>query len=680
MSCQCLNGVKTNLSVSEPKDDEKLKVFLRIKANVDFNNLYSINDKTLTCTIPHGPSGSSNIKEGNRVSKKFEFSKIFGAGATQKDVFDDIVKPKLLRFIDGKNSTLMTYGASGAGKTYTIIGTASNPGLVPRTLEYLFGTIPQLSQAIKVKPNWNGSISTLNDSEMREEKHNRTEMLSFAQTSDNLVHLKTYAEMQRRLSIEPAAEVREQGVFFGMWVSFAEIYNEQIYDLLVPPPTRGRQRNRLKLGNDNGTAHIKNLTSIYVNSGMEAYQILQYGIKNLNHAATSLNPNSSRSHSIFTIKLSKSIGEGKAQVSHFNFCDLAGTERQKKTQNVGDRLKESKNINGSLLVLGKCIDSIRNSQSGAKAVVPYRESKLTQLFQRALSGKEDICMIVNVNPCREMFQETQQVLNFSAIAKNIIIDEQPAVKVLPKKPSRFSMYMSARSTSIQPKMETSDDEEESRDFRKDYEREYETVKLRECLLDMDAKWLEREELDRLDRLKISDMYDKIIHNIHAFYERFKEHDDAKHKEELERERAKWREHYKNKRAKYDDLEVTEIIDLVSEEEEESDEDEKSEQEEDQNREEDRARALAEENRLLIRKNRELTLILADAKEEYNNLQKECVGKQRENMDLRGEIYSLEEMVELQEAHIYSLNQQIMEEIVDDQDECNECVSKRINGY
>ena len=120
-------------------------------------------------------------------------------------------------------------------------------------------------------------------------------------------------------------------------------------------------------------------------------------------------------------------------LSRFSFCDLAGSERLKKTLNVGERLKEAQNINTSLLVLGRCLKTIYDSQSSIKhkseTVGPFRESKLTMLFQRALSGKERMTLIVNVNPIPSLYVETQNVLNFSAIAKKIVIEKiQTSVK------------------------------------------------------------------------------------------------------------------------------------------------------------------------------------------------------------------------------------------------------------
>lgn len=123
----------------------------------------------------------------------------------------------------------------------------------------------------------------------------------------------------------------------------------------------------------------------------------------------------------------------------FSFCDLAGSGRLKKTLNIGDRLKEAQNINTNLLVLGRCLKSIHEGQvakTKTEAIGPFRESKLTRLFQRALSGKEHLALIINVNPMPNLYIETQNVLNFAAIAKKIIIEKKKQIQK--KLKSRFS--------------------------------------------------------------------------------------------------------------------------------------------------------------------------------------------------------------------------------------------------
>ncbi|CAH1119553.1 unnamed protein product [Phaedon cochleariae] len=434
------NSEVTNNIQSSDQEDKSIRVYLRLKGGVPYEDLYQIDGDCLTCKVPEGSYSTRNLRYGESITRTYGFTKIFGPDVTQIDIFNNIVKARLLGFINGRNSTLFTYGASGSGKTFTIVGTPEEPGLIPRALEYIFRTLPDLDDKPKVKPLSNGTTQELDANLLRIEKYNKSAVLN-ATLIDKTVHVKTYRQMQERLSSEPVAEIVDiPNVSVSIWVSFAEIYNENIHDLLVSHP-KGKQRPKLALGNSNDQIYIKNLTSVNVSNGLEAYQIQQFGIHNLRYASTAINSHSSRSHSIFTIQLVQTSDiSDDVHISSFHFCDLAGSERMKKTMNMGDRLKESNNINTSLLVLGRCIENIKCLQQlKDKRLIPFRESKLTQLFKRALLGYENIEMIVNINPSRDMFDETHHALNFSAIAKEIIVEEQP--KKTLKRKNRFSERM-----------------------------------------------------------------------------------------------------------------------------------------------------------------------------------------------------------------------------------------------
>ncbi|XP_066585225.1 kinesin-like protein KIF20B isoform X2 [Prorops nasuta] len=256
--------------------------------------------------------------------------------------------------------------------------------------------------------------------------------------------------MQKLLQAEsPSNAFENMDSYHSVWVSFAEIYNETIYDLLSNECPK--KRRPLKVATDSrGRTYIKDLKSISVNSGVEAYQVLMAGQYNLKVAATALNARSSRSHCIFTIKLLKYKSEDNpaaVDISTFAFCDLAGSERLKKTLNIGDRLKEAQNINTSLLVLGRCLKSIYDGQAQKQNehTGPFRESKLTRLFQWALCGKEKISLIVNVNPIASLSVETQNVLCFSAIAKKIVLQPKEEKYKQHKSKSRFSLIASKES-------------------------------------------------------------------------------------------------------------------------------------------------------------------------------------------------------------------------------------------
>uniref|UniRef100_F6ZUG9 Kinesin family member 20B n=1 Tax=Xenopus tropicalis TaxID=8364 RepID=F6ZUG9_XENTR len=175
------------------------------------------------------------------------------------------------------------------------------------------------------------------------------------------------------------------------------------------------------------TFTFQDLQWIEVSDATEACKILALGKKFQSIAYTKLNSSSSRSHSIFTVRLLKiedSDIPRVLKVSELALCDLAGSERCTKTQNEGERLKESGNINTSLLILGKCINALKTSQhSKAHQHVPFRESKLTHYLQSFFSGKGKVCMIVNICQSASSYDETLNVLKFSAVAQKVLILE-----------------------------------------------------------------------------------------------------------------------------------------------------------------------------------------------------------------------------------------------------------------
>lgn len=213
----------------------------------------------------------------------------------------------------------------------------------------------------------------------------------------------------------------------SVWVSFCEIYNEYVYDLLSVLSTLKNQRRRvLRICEDQGgNSYIKDLKWINIQSTEEGCKVLKIGNKNRSFACTRMNEQSSRSHSIFSIRLLILTDEHQPHVlgvSELTFCDLAGSERCNKTQAFGDRLKEAGNINNSLHILGKCIAALKQNQNPKMkpSYIPFRESKLTRLFQPFFCGKGKACMIVNINQHASTYDETLHVMKFSAIAKQVI--------------------------------------------------------------------------------------------------------------------------------------------------------------------------------------------------------------------------------------------------------------------
>ncbi|KAK2582339.1 hypothetical protein KPH14_004675 [Odynerus spinipes] len=447
--------------LSDSQSLKTIKVYLRLKPFPrklkllpEQQEAYKIiNSTTLATKLPCLENNSSfaRTKSSEITSRTYTFTQTFGPETTQLELFDQAIKQQMVDFLAGQSCNVMTYGTTNSGKSYTLQGTITSPGIIPRALEFVFSIISP-KPIPSYKPVHHCDAVFLNSLERAQELEAKTKLLSFSSIDKNQ-YINTYKQMQKILQEESPLRPSEcSDAHYAVWVSFAEIYNETIYDLLTIDCQK--KKVPLKLATDNrGKAFIKGLNSVYVNSGAEAYQVLMAGQYNLKVAATALNARSSRSHCIFTIKLLKYYSENvkdSVDISTFSFCDLAGSERLKKTLNIGDRLKEAQNINTSLLVLGKCLKSIYESQStklkSEPIIGPFRESKLTRLFQKALSGREQIALIVNVNPLPNLYIETQNVLNFAAIAKKIIIE--PKIKEQRKANSRFSKIVKKSIQSI----------------------------------------------------------------------------------------------------------------------------------------------------------------------------------------------------------------------------------------
>ncbi|XP_041377460.1 kinesin-like protein KIF20B isoform X2 [Gigantopelta aegis] len=485
-------GAKKNLLETFDKNEllhlaEHMKVYLRIRpffqADFDRNdnqNCFKIeNEYTLITSAPKDSHTYRNFAHGlGKTSHKFTFSKIFPQETTQKLLFDTSMLGLVQNFIEGQNCLVFTYGITSSGKTYTIQGKPRDAGVLPRTLDVLFNSIDNKQcSVINHKPMMFMDVSKLTASQVQDEKKIKEQVLKMCTEDDHdvmtllgedasdmsVINSTTCSEssnissavkesvdstsdlfmdLENRVREETAVSVTDQGqIRFSVWVSFAEIYNEQIFDLLEPiPKKKNARRPILGLRDDkNGSPYIKGLKEICVTNADEAYKLLTVGQKNLKMACTKLNHNSSRSHCIFNIKIirvSDCHNPHFARVSMLSLCDLAGSERSSKTHATGDRLKEAGNINTSLMTLGRCIDILRHNQMHKEhpKIVPFRESKLTRLFQNFFCGRGKAAMIVNVNQCGSMFDETLNVLKFSAIAKQVVVVQKPdpKPKVVPK--------------------------------------------------------------------------------------------------------------------------------------------------------------------------------------------------------------------------------------------------------
>lgn len=438
---------------------ETIKVYLRLKpfpSDVELTreqeDAYTVVDSTTLLTkfprLDVNTRSLKNLKSSERVCRTFTFTTAFGPETSQRELFEEAIKLQLVDFLTGQSSTVMSYGTSNAGKSYTLYGEPSELGIIPLSIIFIFWNINTKLSTAWYKPISQSNVIGLSSTERVRELEIRDKLLSFT-SLEKTESVDAYQTIRDRITREEEVkftERRNEHFIYSVWVSFAEIYNDAIYDLLSTDCSK--KKLPLKMVTDKqGRTFIKDLRMVYVNTDEEAYQVLLAGQFRSRIAATTLNPRSSRSHCIFTIKLLKYCANSmpeEVEMSALSFCDLAGSGRLKMTTNVGVRLKETQNINTSLLVLGRCLKSIWEGQTvrqKSDPIGPFRESKLTRLFQKALSGKERITLIVNVNPVPSLYAETQNVLNFSAIAKKIIVE--PVKEGKPTMfTSRFSQLVS----------------------------------------------------------------------------------------------------------------------------------------------------------------------------------------------------------------------------------------------
>lgn len=316
-------------------------------------------------------------------------------------------------------------------------GSPNDAGIVQRAIAHIFTVDEKIichTPAAKIEK---GNFSLISADNIQAEINQTAEFVreDSAFKHDQMIHqICTEHDFQ-------LAESDWQYVF--VWISFAEIYNENVHDLLKTNAPLTKRKNLKVISND-GNSYIKDLTSVHVSTAKDALDVINYGLQQVQYATTNINTNSSRSHCILVVNVIHFSYPDIYSLATYKFCDLAGSERLKKTANVGDRLKEAQRINTSLMVLGRCFEHMyQNQQSKTKDVVPFRESKLTMLLQRSILGQERISTIVTMAPLLDYMEENLQVLSFASIAKQIVYKQpkQEARGRRAARSTRFSWFM-----------------------------------------------------------------------------------------------------------------------------------------------------------------------------------------------------------------------------------------------
>ncbi|XP_037929617.1 kinesin-like protein subito [Teleopsis dalmanni] len=427
--------VSGDISKTSTIGEDGAMVYLRLRPVNSPSSSYKIagNGNTLVVNPRLDQTTTSNNKAA--MEKHFTFSAIFDNNDSQKGVYNKCIGDKIKL---EESFTVLTYGTSGSGKTFTLLGDDVNPGIVPRSIENIFtlynsNIYPH--PAVKLQ---NARVVILDDELLAKEIISTRQVLTACGDITSV-----HKQLQQIICSDHNFETTVfDDVSVMIWVSFVEIYNEFVYDLLELSASNQTitvpSRKNLKIVSNDGKVFVKGLTQVYVKNSLEALKLLRFGLQRVTYASTSINSNSSRSHCIFIIDVLKYNASGLITEISYKFCDLAGSERLDKTGNVGSRLKEAQRINTSLMILGRCLDAANNlNRKKNTEVIPYRESKLTMLLQAPLLGKEKIAMVVNVTPTEKYYEENLNVLGFSSIAKNIIF-KPPIVK---QNNSRFSFFL-----------------------------------------------------------------------------------------------------------------------------------------------------------------------------------------------------------------------------------------------
>ena len=350
------NGHQPNLDFDNDINSENIKVCLRIRP-------MSLQEKSRNDTSCIEPvSNDQLILSHKNLRRSYTFNIVFAPESSQEDIFFNCSIDKLIdSALDGYSVTIFAYGQTGSGKTYTIMGRddAINEKILSNNK--FSGIMPK-----SIKYIWS-----------------------------------TVGNRQQKYYIK---------------VSFLEIYNEQINDLLNPTNTNLQIRWDQKQG-----FFVEGLLVIECKKPQDIVEIILQGTKNRKKGSHDLNKDSSRSHTILTVYLISeynSGGESYKKYGKISFVDLAGSERLKETNSKGGMLKETGNINKSLFVLGKVISSLTDKKN-TNQHIPYRDSKLTMLLMDSIGGTAKTLMIACVSPSSVYSDETMSTLNYASRTMNI---------------------------------------------------------------------------------------------------------------------------------------------------------------------------------------------------------------------------------------------------------------------
>lgn len=315
------------------------------------------------------------LKSQMAMLNEYAFDAVFDEKSTQEEVYENTAKKFIPNVVNGKNVTVFAYGATGAGKTHTMLGNSradssaagSGLGIIPSAVRDMFALIGD------------------------------------------------------KMDVSDESTIQEK---FTVTLSYIEVYNEQVYDLLGGAgkvlPVREDQTRDIVV--------VAGMTEQVVATYDEVMVFMAQGNRNRKTEATMANAVSSRSHAVLQLVVRRSLlrlDTNKETIveSKLSLIDLAGSERASATNNRGVRLQEGANINKSLLALANCINALaENAGSDKKSNVKFRDSKLTHLLKSSLEGNCNLIMIANINPSDTTYEDSNNTLKYANRAKNIKVN------------------------------------------------------------------------------------------------------------------------------------------------------------------------------------------------------------------------------------------------------------------
>lgn len=356
-------------------------------------------------------------------SKTYTVDKVFGPSANQKLIFEEIAEPLFDDFLRGYNCTVLVYGMTSTGKTYTMTGDeklyngdlSESAGIIPRILFKLFDAISFQNNDYIIKC----SFIELYNEELKDllNEYSNTASMKKLRIFDSNVTKSTGSRSGSANNSPLGTTAMSSAIATKNKFQRKSLTNNQPPRMTASKSSLTQLMNSSQQQNQekNSGIYIQNLQEFQILNAKEGIELLQRGLKYRQVASTKMNDFSSRSHTVFTINLYKEHNGELISISKMNLVDLAGSENISRSGAQHQRAKEAGSINQSLLTLGRVINSLADKNIH----IPFRESKLTRLLQDSLGGNTKTALIATISPAKMNSDETCSTLEYAAKAKSI---------------------------------------------------------------------------------------------------------------------------------------------------------------------------------------------------------------------------------------------------------------------